>query len=151
MLIRFVWVGRTRPGPAATWIEEYRRRISRSCPVEIVEVRDASGVGKSRARRESRSLAGKSSGRGFVVALDERGDAMTSAAFAAFLERALGRAPEVSFVMGGPEGLTEELVRGADARISLSRMTLPHELARVVLLEQVYRAFSILKGTPYHR
>ena len=151
MLIRFVWVGRTRDEAAAGWIEEYRRRIGRFCPVQIEEIRDASGKGRDRAARESHELASRLGGRALIVTLDERGTEMTSVEFARFLEKSLGAHPEVTFVLGGAEGLGEELVSSAGARLCLSRLTFTHEMARVLLLEQVYRAFTILKGTPYHR
>ncbi len=151
MLIRFVWVGRTRDAAAAGWIEEYRRRIGRFCPVEIEEIRDAAGKGRDRAARESRELASRLSGRGLLIALDERGRELTSNEFAGFLEKSLGSHPELTFILGGSEGLEGDLVASAGVRLSLSRLTFTHELARVLLLEQVYRAFTILKGTPYHR
>ena len=150
-MIRVVWVGKTRLRTAAEWIEEYRRRISRFCPIEIVEVMDALGRGRSRASRESRALLGKIPDRGLVVALDETGDSMTSREFAKFVGRSLTSRSEMTFVMGGPEGTSRELIDAAGARLALSRLTLTHEMARVVLFEQIYRAFSILKGTPYHR
>ena len=151
MLIRLVWVGRTRDRAAAGWIEEYRKRIGRFCPIEVVEIKDAPGKGASRALRETRALYEKAAGRSLIVALDEQGREMTSREFARFLDRGLTSRPVVSFLLGGPEGLGQELLEAAGARVSLSRLTLTHEMARVLLLEQIYRAFSILKGTPYHR
>lgn len=151
MLIRVVWVGRTRAGPAAEWIEEYLRRISRFCPIEITEVKDASGRGRGRAARETKSLLDRLPSRGLIVALDEAGKQMTSPELARFLERSLATRPELAFVLGGPEGLGAGLLGAAGATLSLSRLTLTHEMARVVLLEQLYRAFTILKGSPYHR
>jgi 23S rRNA (pseudouridine1915-N3)-methyltransferase len=176
-MLRVVWVGRTRPGPAAEWVEEYRSRIARFHPIEIVEARDAQGHGKGRAARESRELrarlgigrrgrdsaapggrkgrtsapASASSPRGLVVALDETGTAMTSRELARFLERSLAERGEVTFLLGGADGLSSDLVGESAATLSLSRLTFTHEMARVVLLEQIYRALSILKGTPYHR
>ena len=151
MLIRLVWVGRTRNRAAAAWIEEYRRRIARSCPVEIIEIKDAAGKGQDRAKRESQALLRKLTGRGLVVILDEGGKELTSRELAGFLEKTLARRSEVNFVLGGPEGLGSGLLAAAGARLSLSRLTLTHEMARIVLVEQIYRAFGILRGTPYHR
>ena len=151
MLIRLVWVGRTRDAAAAGWIEEYRKRIGRFCPVEIEEIRDAAGKGRDRAARESRQLLSRLSARGLIIALDERGKEMTSAEFARFLDNSMSAHPEVTFVLGGAEGLGAGLLEAAGARLSLSRLTFTHELARVLLLEQIYRALTILKGTPYHR
>jgi 23S rRNA (pseudouridine1915-N3)-methyltransferase len=151
MLIRLVWVGRTRSGPAAEWIEEYRARISRYARIEIAEVKDAPGKGRSRAVRESREIVEKTEARGLKVALDPSGQAMTSEEFSRFVEKSLASHAEITFILGGPEGILPELAACAHKRLSLSRMTLTHEMARVFLLEQIYRAFTILKGTPYHK
>ena len=151
-MIRLVWVGRTKDPAAAGWIQEYRRRITHFCRVEIDEVRDAAGKGQGRAAREAQALLGKLAARaGLIVLLDEEGTEMTSREFARFLDTSIAARSEVTFVLGGPEGLGPELRAATGPRLSLSRMTLPHEVARVVLMEQIFRAFSILKGTPYHR
>ena len=151
MLIRLVWVGRTRARPAAEWVEEYRRRIERYCPLEIVEVPDAAGRGRGRVDREARSLLEKIPPRGLVVTLVETGETMTSPKFARFLERSLAARSEVTFILGGPEGIGQRIGVAAEKALSLSPLTLTHEMARVVLLEQLYRAFTILRGHPYHR
>ena len=151
MLIRLVWVGRTRDAAAAAWVEEYRKRIGRYGPVEIIEIKDAAGKGAARAARESRDLAKAISGKGLVVALDETGRGLSSQEFASFLGKTTEERGEISFLLGGSEGLDPELLALARERLALSRMTFTHEMARVILMEQIYRAFSILKGTPYHR
>jgi len=151
MLIRVLWVGKTRDRAAADWIEEYRRRLCRACPVEIVEVRDAAGKGSARAAREGKALASRIERGGLTVALDEAGQEMTSAEMARWLGRTLESRGTITFLLGGPEGLGEGVAASADLTLSLSRLTFTHEMARVLLLEQLYRAFSILEGTPYHR
>ena len=151
MLIRLIWVGRTRDAAAAGWIEEYRRRISHICPVQIVEIKDAAGKGASRAAREARDLAKALPGKGLVVALDEKGREMDSQAFAAFLGKAVTERHEISFLLGGSEGLDPDLIAIARERLALSRLTFTHEMARVLLMEQIYRAFTILRGHPYPR
>jgi 23S rRNA (pseudouridine1915-N3)-methyltransferase len=149
--IRILWVGKTRDRAAAEWIEEYRRRIARICPIEIVEVKDAAGKGSARAAREGKTLASKIERRGLTVALDESGEEMTSAELARWLGKTLEGRGEITFLLGGPEGLGSGLAESAGLTLSLSRLTFTHEMARVLLLEQLYRAFSILEGTPYHR
>ena len=149
MRIRLVWVGRTRDPACAGWIQEYRRRIGGYCPVEFSEIRDASGP--TRAAREARGLLARAGGRGLVVVLDERGREMDSTEFARFLGSALETHTEVTFLLGGPDGLDPELTAEAGDRLSLSRLTFPHEMARVLLAEQIYRALTILRGHPYHR
>lgn len=93
-------------------------------------------------------MAGK---KDWLVALDERGQAMSSVELAQFIGQAQASSHDLLFAVGGDEGLAPELAQGAKKVLSLSRMTLPHRLARLVLCEQLYRAFTVLKGEPYHK
>ena len=86
-----------------------------------------------------------------LVALDERGKALSSRDFAAWIARQQQQGRDLAFAIGGDEGLSDEVRTRAGLVLSLSAMTLPHRLARLVLMEQLYRAFSILRGEPYHR
>jgi len=149
--IRILWVGKTRDAAAAGWIDEYRRRLARFCPIEIVEVRDAAGKGAARSSREGKTLAAKIEKRGLTVALDESGREMSSEELARWLGKTLESRGEITFLLGGPDGLGDGLAGTAGLTLSLSRLTFTHEMARVLLLEQLYRAFTILEGTPYHR
>lgn len=103
-------------------------------------------------RREGRRIREKLPAGAFTVALDERGKLLSSAAFARLLTRELnsGR-KETAFILGGPYGLDESLKEQADFRLSLSPMTLAHGMARMFLLEQIYRAFTLIRGEPYHK
>jgi 23S rRNA (pseudouridine1915-N3)-methyltransferase len=127
-------VGRLRP-PFADDVEHYRRLLARQARVELVEV------------REDERLERRIPERDYVVLLDERGTAHSSEGFAAFLEQRRQGGRDVCFVVGGPFGTQLER---HDHVLSLGRMTLPHQLARVVLLEQLFRAHKILAGEPYH-
>ena len=112
--------------------------------VEVVEIKDSNG------EKEDRELAAKitrTGGTGVVVAMDERGDELTSAEFA----KLLGKNGSISFVIGGADGLGPETRALARRLVRLSSMTFTHEMARVLLAEQVYRGLSILRGKPYHR
>ncbi len=128
--------GRLRP-PYEDDVAHYRKLLSRHARLELVEVRDAAAV----ARRVPEGA--------FVSLLDAEGSEYDSVAFSAFLEERRGQGRDVAFVIGGPFGPPGGLER-VDHRLSLGRMTLPHQLARVVLLEQLYRAHKILAGEPYH-
>lgn len=124
--------------------EEYRKRIARHLPIEIVEVKDAAALA---AKLDDPKL-----GRYRLVALDERGKQPTSRELGDKLGAWMSSGIQgVCFVVGEADGLPAELVKRADEVLSLSRLTLPHRLARVVLLEQLYRAHSIVRGEPYHR
>jgi len=154
--LKFLWVGATRNSCYVRAEADYLKRIRRSVPCEQISVREARKT-DPRARssglnRELEAVRQKLKDGTYLVALDEAGRELTSVEFSRFLnEMLVGPIQEVTFVCGGHLGLSEQLLSQCDFRLSLSRFTLPHELARVVLLEQVYRALSILKGLPYHR
>lgn len=147
-------VGRPRQTDLAAAIAHYEGRAARYWPLEVREVREESargGAGTAMVRdKEAERLRARVEGAS-LVACDERGTSMTSAAFAAFLRDARERARDVAFVIGGAYGLAESLVDRAQLRLALASWTLPHELARLVLAEQLYRAGTIVRGEPYHK
>lgn len=153
MRIRVIAVGRDRSGLFAPAAEEYAGRIARYLRFEVIEVPEArKHAGTPRAKdEEGESLLAKLGDRDRVVLLDERGTEETSEAFARRVERWLARGQDVSLVIGGSDGLSDAVRGRAMETLALSRMTLAHRLARVVLLEQLYRAFTILRGEPYHK
>jgi 23S rRNA (pseudouridine1915-N3)-methyltransferase len=152
--LRLVSVGRSGDDPADQLAADYIRRIRKFVPIEAVEVRAATGraqAGASRAERETASALAALGLSDRLVTLDVRGRALDSPAFARWLDAALAKGPPVAFLVGGADGLAEPARARAELVLSLSPLTLPHALARAVLAEQIYRAFSILRGTPYHR
>lgn len=153
MRIRIVAVGRDRSGLYAPAVEEYAKRLGRHVRFELVEVPEARRhAGTPRAKEEEgEALLAKLGPRERVVALDERGTEETSVAFARRVERWLASGQDVALVVGGSDGLAEAVKARAAETIALSRMTLAHRLARLVLAEQLYRAFTILRGEPYHK
>jgi 23S rRNA (pseudouridine1915-N3)-methyltransferase len=146
-------VGRDRSGWFEPAVLGYADRLKHYTRLELLELPAARGkraAVPARAQEAERILAARRPGE-LLVALDERGDALDTAAFARFLGEAQVRSHDLLFVVGGDDGL-DDTVRAAAGRVlALSSMTLPHRLARVVLVEQLYRAFSLLKGEPYHR
>jgi len=136
--------------PAA---EEYAKRLARYVKLEVVEVPEARRhAGTPRAKdEEGETLLARIGERDRVVLLDERGAEETSEVFARRVGRWLERAQDVTLVIGGSDGLAESIRARGQETIALSRMTLAHRLARVVLLEQLYRAMTILRGEPYHK
>ncbi|HSN91707.1 MAG TPA: 23S rRNA (pseudouridine(1915)-N(3))-methyltransferase RlmH [Anaeromyxobacteraceae bacterium] len=153
MRLRVVAVGRDRSGLYAPAVEEYAKRLGRHARFEIVEVPEARRhAGTPRAREEEgEALLARLRPGERVIALDERGEALASAAFAERVGRWLGGGRDVALVIGGADGLSGAVLERAEERLSLSPLTLAHRLARLVLLEQLYRAFTILRGEPYHR
>lgn len=152
-MIRIVCVGRPR-GPLADAAREYEARLGRALRLELVEVREEAlqrGTEREVRERERRRLAPQLEG-WRVVALDRAGLALDSERLAERLGGWEETPPQrTAFVVGGPVGLAPELLAAADVRLSLGPLTLPHQLARVVLAEQLYRATTILRGEPYHR
>jgi 23S rRNA (pseudouridine1915-N3)-methyltransferase len=147
-------VGKPRDRHLAAAIDDYETRAARYWPLEVVEVREASARGVSAAdarQREADRLLERLPTAALILACDERGDRLTSPQFATLLSSARDRAQDVALVIGGAFGLTDE-VRGRAARsIQLAPWTLPHEMARLVLAEQLYRAGTIVRGEPYHK
>lgn len=146
MRIRLVSVGRDRSGLFAPAVEEYAGRIRRHCPFELVELKEA-----PTPEREGAAIIEALRAREVLVCLDGRGRELSSEELAARLGRWRDEARDVAFAIGGDEGHGEAVPRRADLVWSLGRLTLPHRLARVLVSEQIYRAFAILRGEPYHR
>lgn len=146
-------VGKPRNAALAAAIALYEDRAERYWPLEVREVKEepARGAELDRVReREAERLGAQVAGAEIVVC-DERGKGMTSDAFAAYLQDARERARDVAFVIGGAYGLAPTLQRQAAHRLALAPWTLPHEMARLVLAEQLYRAGTIVRGEPYHK
>jgi 23S rRNA (pseudouridine1915-N3)-methyltransferase len=147
-------VGRPRDRNLAAAIEEYETRAARYWPLTVAEVREASGRSTSTEetrRREGERLLERIPSGALLVACDERGERLTTPAFAALLAGARDAARDLGFVVGGAYGLDETVLRAAARSIQLAPWTLPHELARLVLAEQLYRAGTIARGEPYHK
>lgn len=150
--IRIVAVCGRPPQWAADAESEYLRRMGR-LKVSVAEVRPASKAGTRREarRREAGRIARHLDGGPEVIALDERGEMPDTEGLARLVREAPGGRPAIAFVIGGAEGLDDSVRRRAGRVLSLSRLTLPHALARVVLVEQLYRVDTLLRGHPYHR
>jgi 23S rRNA (pseudouridine1915-N3)-methyltransferase len=147
MKIRILWPGKTKKEYYRAAIEDYVARIRKFVPLEIIEVREQPLKDRQRTKRvrwESKQLATKRQSSATVL-LDSSGKMLTSEEFSEWLQNVTG---DVDFILGGPAGVetTENLLR-----FSFGKVTLPHELARVVLLEQIYRALVIQRHHPYHK
>lgn len=148
-------MGADRSGLFEPAAAEYLKRLSRYAKSELLEL-PASKKGGSdplRARdEEGRALLARLDSRDTVVVLDEHGVELTSEELSRkVLQEAMSRGRDLAFLIGGAEGHSEEVRKRGDLVLALSRLTLPHRLARVVLLEQLYRAFTIARGEPYHK
>ena len=152
MKIKIAWIGKTKEPAIQSLTDEYLKRISRYVQVEGQALRDEAALlqicGQTARGRASKTA---SAGRSTLVVMDSRGKQLTSEELASFLRDYQDRTPlPLVFAVGPADGFSEAAREAAQHTISLGKMTLAHELARVVLLEQVFRAFTILKGHPYH-
>jgi len=151
--LRLVAVGRPRHAGIAAAIADYEERAAHYWPLDVREVKEEPGRSRSPVEvkdREWARLAGAATG-ARLVACDADGRTFTSEAFAAWLDEARTAASDVAFVIGGAHGLPAAAAARSDMRLSLAPWTLTHELARLVLAEQLYRAGTILRGEPYHK
>jgi 23S rRNA (pseudouridine1915-N3)-methyltransferase len=150
MKFRFVWIGKTRDKHYRALQDEYLARLSHFVKCETVDVRDS-------APHETKEIEGKRildklNHSSFVCVLDPRGRGMSSPDLAQEVEKWQNNSvKEVTFIIGGADGVTAEVAGRADLRLSLSFLTFTHEMARVVLLEQLYRAYTIIRGYPYQK
>lgn len=143
-MIRIVAVGKMKDRRLDALLEDYLQRIRVLAPVEVLEIKDQD------PQKEGKAMVaklGSARGRGRVVALDEKGEDVTSRDLA----RLLGDHGGISFLVGGADGLGPAARERADRTLRLSSLTLTHEMARTLLAEQIYRGLSILRGKPYHR
>jgi 23S rRNA (pseudouridine1915-N3)-methyltransferase len=155
MRLAILAVGHRQPDWVRSGCDAYLRRMPREMAVRVVEIKPEPGDGKTRARiqaaEKNRLLQALGAARQRVIALDEKGRDLTTRQFADALQEWMRSVDDAAFLIGGAEGLDEELKTKADDRLRLSSLTLPHGLARLLLCEQLYRAASLMKNHPYHR
>ena len=146
MLIRFIWPGKTKDERLRALVAEYLKRLSRFVRCEMIETRE------SELEKESRRLLDAIPDGSLMVLLDVKGREWSSTELAAEVRRWENDAiKEVAIVIGGPEGVNAEVSARAQRRWHLSRLTLTHEMARVIAVEQIYRAYTINRGLPYQK
>lgn len=146
-------VGKPRDPALAGAIHEYERRAARYWPLEVIEVREEGARRLAPERvveREGERLLGQI-GSARIVACDEGGTSLDSRAFAAWMQQAREDAVDLAFLIGGAYGLSQAIRSRAVRRLALAPWTMAHELARLVLAEQLYRAGTIVRGEPYHK
>ncbi|MGI8542163.1 MAG: 23S rRNA (pseudouridine(1915)-N(3))-methyltransferase RlmH [Aridibacter sp.] len=146
MHFRFVWIGKTKDKNWRALQEEYLQRLSYFVKFETVEIKD------SNKEDEGKRILEKVNQSNFVCILDVKGRSISSHDLAGKIVNWQNRGlKEIAFVIGGAEGVASEVVERADFSLSLSLLTFTHEMARVVMLEQLYRAYTIIKGFPYQK
>ena len=156
MRLRLIAVGTRMPDWVDAAFSDYWRRMRGLWKLELIELPTASrrhsgGAARAAMTAEAQRILAMLAPRDFVVALDERGSERTTMELSHWLEKRRASGQDLAFIIGGPDGLSEEVLARGDLRWSLSRLTLPHGLVRVVLAEQIYRAATLLAAHPYHR
>lgn len=153
--MRIIAVGTRMPAWVGAGCDDYLKRLRAALRIDVVELPPGPRSGSAPVARamqdEARRLLGSLAKDEYVVALDERGKAFSSLELSSWLADRMREGRDVAILIGGPDGFAPEVRARADLTWSLSRLTLPHALVRVVLAEQLYRAHTLLTGHPYHR
>lgn len=159
MNISIITVGKLKEKYLKDGIDEYKKRLTRYCSIEIIEVPDEKAPETLSPKeeeqikdKEGQAILKNVKDTTFVVALDLKGKMLSSEELSEFLEDcAIKGNSSIVFIIGGSLGLSKEVLQRANYKLCFSKMTFPHQLMRLILLEQVYRGFRIMKGEPYHK
>lgn len=152
MKVNIVCVGKIKEKFFTDAIAEYQKRLSRFCNFNIIEVDEASKIDNLEKKSEAEGNLLLAKCTGVVVCLDGKGKMFSSPEIAKFIKKKeVSGNSEMTFVIGGSNGLSQAVLKRADLLLSFGNITYPHQLFRVVLSEQIYRAFTILNGLPYHK
>lgn len=146
MKLKVISIGKDRSGLFAPGVAEYLERLTHYCKPSLVELPESKNLSA-----EGEATLSKLSDRDVLIALDERGKLLTSVELSQFIAKQQQTGRDLCFAIGGDEGLAPQVREKATLLLSLSKMTLPHRLARLVLMEQLYRACTLLRGEPYHK
>lgn len=153
MRVRVIWTGKTRDARLKALIDDYLNRLSHFARCQVTELKEGPARGKKAdIAKDSKRISDRLPSGVLTVLLDPNGTEWSSAELADQIKRwENGGTKEVAFVVGGPDGVSDELSRRFQTRWSLTRLTLTHEMTRVVMLEQLYRAYTIVHGLPYQK
>lgn len=155
MKIHLLAVGTKMPGWVTTAFEEYAKRMPRECSIELREInpahRSKNGSAEKYKADEAKQIVSAIPKGAYLVALDERGKPWTTKQLSQQLENWMQQGQDVAMLVGGPDGLDASVMQLAQQKWSLSPLTLPHPMVRILLSEQLYRAWTIMQGHPYHR
>jgi len=152
MRIRFIWPGKTKDEHLRALLAEYLKRLQRFVRCEVIETRDFSGSDRARIEKESAALLTATADSSLVMLLDVDGREWNSQELAEQVRRwENDSVKEITIVIGGQDGVSVEVAARAQKKWRLSRLTLTHEMARVLAVEQIYRAYTINRGMPYQK
>jgi rRNA large subunit m3Psi methyltransferase RlmH len=155
MKLKILAVGQKMPGWVAAGYQEYAKRMPRECSIEIIEIPPAKRTKQSQLNKiketEGKKILSLIKENDYVVALEVKGKAWSTADLAKKLSAWQGINPSIIFLIGGPDGLSADCLNRANEQWCLSPLTFPHPLVRVILAEQLYRGWSLMNNHPYHR
>jgi len=153
--ITIVTVGKRAPDWIQSGFNEYKKRLSHEIPLQLIEIaparRSKNSVEERIQQEEAQAILKALPQHGYIIALDENGRTQNTLKLSTHLDKWINDGEHVCLIIGGADGLHQSVIQAANETWSLSAHTLPHALVRVILAEQMYRAWSILKGHPYHR
>ncbi|NLN32688.1 MAG: 23S rRNA (pseudouridine(1915)-N(3))-methyltransferase RlmH [Flavobacteriaceae bacterium] len=155
MNITLICIGRTDEKPLEELIQKYEKRLPSHWNfqrMEIPDIKNRKNLSESQQKeKEAELIFSKLNNSDYVILLDEKGKQLSSSAFAGELQSLMNQSiKQIAFVIGGPYGFSDEVYKRANRKLSLSEMTFTHQMVRLFLIEQIYRAFAILQGKPYH-
>lgn len=144
MKIRILAIGKVKERFTQEWINEFLKRLNKYCKLEIVEIKE------NNKKKEGEELIKRIKENEFVIALERVGEKINSEDFSELIKKKI-QEKDICFIIGGPEGLDAEVLQKSQLHLSISNMTFTHQIARLLLIEQIYRAFTIIKGEKYHK
>lgn len=148
-MIRLICIGKIKEDYLKEAIKEYAKRISKYSKLEIIECKDyEDSISTSKEESEILSLINQ---KDYIILLDIKGEDLTSEQFSNLIDKAFITNPNITFIIGGSNGISDNIRNVANKIVSFSRLTFPHQLFRVILLEQIYRAFKIINNETYHK
>lgn len=150
-MIKIICVGKIKEKFFQQAIEEYQKRLSRYTKLEIVELEDVNYDVASSLAKEKEAILRQIKENDYVITLDIEGNMVSSEELSGQLEKGLINYPNLTFIIGGSNGLHETIKERSNYSLSFSKMTFPHQLFRIILLEQLYRSFKIMKNESYHK
>jgi len=151
-MIKIICVGKIKENYLRNAIEEYKKRLSKYTKIEIIELQDEGLMEKEKTIKiEGEKILKNINSKDFIVTLEINGKQLTSEEFAGVIDANLINHSCITFIIGGSYGLSEEVIKISNYHLSFSKMTFPHQLFRVLLLEQIYRAFKINNNESYHK
>lgn len=150
-MIKIICVGKIKEKYLEEAINEYEKRISKYTKIEIIEVKDYSFDKEKTLNQEQLEIKSHITSKDYIITLEIEGKQITSKELANKISKTLIIKPNVTFIIGGSFGISEEIKKISDYNLSFSKLTFPHQLFRVILLEQIYRSFKIINNESYHK